>query len=384
MGIKSKNILGEVYNYQFAGSIPATIITAFSGSTTVSNQDNSVLFTGGSGSATTNTESERSLLATHAQNYQLARLFKPTVAGIGFTLGWFTGSTGVGMSQYVRFNTTTGVLTLGYGGSDQTTSSALAFTLGVSVIEIRLHYDGITRITTAFARIAGSADSGVIVSTQAALSNGIQGMYGGVAYHSGGVEIYEQKYVSMTTKYAELLSLGDSNMFGLGLAWSSAYFNLLRLSSSSDIDSMSYSGSTIANFISQRTQIAACLAKALMIGCGTNDLNTGVTLAAYLANIDLLISDQTTRPNPGVVFLLSILPNNQTNSASVPTWNTALQAKANGANIFYIDINTTINNGSNNMNAGDTYDGVHLSNAGGIKVFNVLKADANLSKYIKN
>lgn len=384
MGIKSKNILGEVYDYQFAGSIPSTITTAFTGSTTISNQDNSVLFAGGSGSATTNTESERALLATHAQNYQLARLFKPTVAGIGFTLGWFTGTTGVTMSQYVRFNTTTGVLTLGYGGSDQTASSALAFTLGASVIEIRLHYDGLTRTTTAFARIAGSSDSGIIVSTQAGLSQGIQGMYGGVAYHSGSVKMYSQKYISMTTKYADLLSLGDSNMFGLGLAWSSTYFNIVRLSSSSDINSMSFSGSTTLDFMAQRTQIAACLPKALMIGLGTNDLNTGVSLATYLANIDLLISDQTTRANPGVVFLLSILPNNQANSASVPTWNTSLQSRANGTTIFYIDINTIVNNGSGNMNAGDTQEGVHLSTSGGVKVSNVLIANSSLSKYLKN
>ena len=384
MAIKSGNILGEVYNYRFAGSVPATITTVLTVATTVTNQDSSVLFAGGSGVISSFAENERALLATHSQNYILSRIFKPAVAGLGFSLCWFGGSTGTITSQYCRFNTTTGVLTLGYGGTDQVSSSALPFTLGSSVIELIMSYDGVTRLTTAYARVANTLDSGVIVFAQAALSNGIQGLYAGVAYHSGSVEMYEHKYRSLTSKYGDLLGLGDSNMFGLGLTVGQAYFNMLRTFSSSDIDSTSFSGSTTSSFIAQRTQIAACLAKALMIGLGTNDLNSGVTFAAYLANIDLLITDQTTRVNPGVVFLLSILPNNQSGSASVPTWNTSLQAKANGSTVFYIDINTTVNNGSNNLNAGDTLDGVHLSPAGSIKVLNVLTANSNLSKYIKN
>lgn len=183
-----------------------------------------------------------------------------------------------------------------------------------------------------------------------------------VCFHSGTTEIFNISCFNFLSKNNKVLFLGDSNTYNISTGIVDRFVTRAQRESSEDVDCLAWAGATTAQLLLLQSNIVSSKADFVYIMIGTNDLNTGVSLSTYSANIDTLISVIT--GYGGKVVLLSIMPNNQSNFAQIPAWNSTLSSKANGTTIFYVDCYTTMNNGSGNLQAGYTTEGVHLSTAG--------------------
>lgn len=355
--IQSKNIIGKNFSLDFNGTLPAGMTSALTGSTTVTNKTKSVEYAGGSGSNTNFTQYIQVTQYAYGDNILYRLIFKPVVAGAITLLINSIGNT----VYYARVNTSTGAITTGSSG-DQNTSSSISFTNNVDLLLLEVTW---SRDSQNFTSKITNIRNGL--SSESATTTGVsitppRVANARVCFHSGTTEIFNISCFNFLSKNNKVLFLGDSNTYNITTTIADRFVTRAQRDSNEDVDCLAWSGSTTAQLILLQNDIISTKAEYVYIMIGTNDLNGGVLLSTYSANIDTLINAIT--GYGGKVVLLSIMPNNQPNFAQIPTWNSTLSGKANGTTIFYVDCYTTMDNGSGHLQAGYTTDGVHLSTAG--------------------
>lgn len=355
--IQSKQVIGNRYSLDFNGSLPSGMTSNLTASTTVTNNTKSVTYTGGSGSNTNFTENIQVTQLTYGDNIIYRLLLKPISAGfISLLIRGIDGT-----NYYTRVNTSTGAITTG-SAADQNTSSSISFTNNADLLLLEITWN---RDLNNFTSKIINIQSGVI--TESSSTTGVSTQPPRIAnlricFHSGTTEVFNVSCFNFLSKRNQVLFLGDSNTYNISTGIIDRFVTRAQRQSSADVDCLAFSGATSNDLISLSGNILDAKSEYVYIMIGTNDLNTGISLGTYSTNIDTLISTITSCG--GKVVLLSIMPNNQSNFAQIPTWNSTLSGKANGTTVFYVDCYTTMNNGSGNLQAGYTTDGVHLSTAG--------------------
>ena len=364
--INQQSIVGELGKKVFAGSLPSGVTETLTGSTVATNNAISRRYTGGSGGATNFSEYiSYNDIWNISSRFEKVLIFKPVATGSGVSL--YIGRGGGGTVCYARFNYATGILTYGTGTTDAASTSALPFTFDSELLYIRLVCN---RADANMWTATVGNFNGVSVSVSAGGADPVFAMTS-VCFHGGTTDIFQIAEDNFIAKTADILGIGDSIMYGFPNSDAGAWFELARRRTPNILDKIGSIGARSADIVTYLPQIIKMTPKRVFLNIGTNDQYYGsVTLSAYLANIDLITNALT-----GIgcqVTLISILPNNGTNSATIPTWNTALAAKANGTTITYVDIYTGMDNGSGNLAPANTSDGVHLTAAGNIAVYNLL------------
>jgi len=356
--VSQNAIVGNLGNKVFAGSLPSGVTETLTGSTVATNNTISRRYTGGSGGTTNFSEYfSYNDIWNISTRFEKVLIFKPVATGSGVSL--YIGRGGGGTVCYARFNYATGILTYGTGTTDAVSTSALPFTFDAELLYIKLtcNRDAGNLWTATVGNF-----NGVSVSTSAGGADPVFAMTS-VCFHGGTTDIFQVVENNFIAKGADILGIGDSIMYGFPNANSGAWFEQARQKTPNILDKVGSIGATSANIVTYLPQIIKMAPKRVFLNIGTNDQYYGsVTLSTYLANIDLITSALN-----GIgcqVTLISILPNNGANKATIPTWNTALAAKANGTTITYVDVYTGMNDGTGSLVPAYTTDGIHLTGTG--------------------
>lgn len=367
--IGSRNIIGSLANISFVGGLPASMTSNVTGSTTLTNNIDSLTYSGGSGAVATKTEYIQ-VTQTYWGNYLKFRLrFKPLTSGLGFALVLKDVDTTIATEIY--FNISTGVITCTRNGVALTTITAI-FDLDAGNYDLRFIYD-----VVADKVVFGLEADSILATKYSIYSSGSTGYLARtfqtrVVFYAGSAKLYNLSIKSAGSKNNAITGLGDSNMGAL-VGTANGYLYRLNKSRDIDVENYSWGGARCSQVLTNVTQVALHKSERYLINLGTNDLLQGVSQSTYIANMTSLINALIS--SGAKIDIMSIFPNNNaTYSATVPTWNTALSALANGTTIFYIDAYSNLVGTGTSLNASyDNGDGIHINTAGNTVVYNQLR-----------
>lgn len=367
--IGSKNIIGELADILFVGGLPVSMTSNVTGSTTLTNNTDSLTYSGGSGSVATKTEYIQ-VTKTYWGDYLKFKLrFKPLTSGLGFALVLKDVDTNI--ITELAFTLSSGVLTCSRNGVALTTIT-YTFSLDTGNYDLNFIYDIVSD------RVVFGIEEDSVLKTRSSLySSGTKGYAARsfqtrIVFYGGSAKLYNLNIFSAGSKNNTITGLGDSNM-GAVLGVNNGYLYRLNRSRKIDIENYSWGGARADQILSNINEIILHKSVRYLINLGTNDLLQGRTQGNYISDITSIVN--TLVSSGAKVDIMSIFPNNNaTYSATVPTWNTALSALANGTTIFYIDTYSDLVGSGTSLNVSyDNGDGIHINTNGSTVVYNKLR-----------
>lgn len=367
--IGSKNIIGELANISFVGGLPVSMTSNVTGSTTLTNNTDSLTYSGGSGSVATKTEYIQ-VTKTYWGDYLKFKLrFKPLTSGLGFALVLKDVDTVI--ITELAFTLSSGVLTCSRNGVALTTIT-YTFSLDTGNYDLNFIYDVVSDRV-----VFGIEEDSVLKTCSSLYSSGTKwynarSFQTRIVFYGGSAKLYNLNIFSAGSKNNTITGLGDSNM-GAVLGVNNGYLYRLNRSRKIDIENYSWGGARADQILSNINEIILHKSVRYLINLGTNDLLQGRTQGNYISDITSIVN--TLVSSGAKVDIMSIFPNNNaTYSATVPTWNTALSALANGTTIFYIDTYSYLVGSGTSLNVSyNNGDGIHINTAGSTVVYNELR-----------
>lgn len=361
--------MGVMNRVVFGGSLPSGVIQNTTGSTTITYVNGRLRAAGGSGSTTNNSENLILPGVFSGNNWNQTLIFKPISTGTGFSLGLASSSGVVTAMTRIRFNIASGVLTLENDGGVLQTSGALTYTLGTDILIMkhsRNKFDDTETISVG----KYNSTSAPVTLTYSAVSSMVQQT--SISFHGGTTDFYECYVDSFSHKCPKILVLGDSNSFGVGNTSYDlgTYYTLIK-NTNSQIAMMGGPSAKIEDISAALSLYTALQPENIYLMIGTN--NRTESSAVFLPKYQALITALSAISSVRNITMLSVYPTSA--NTNIPTFNTGIQALANGTNKFYIDLNTPLNDGSGNLSA--TYnsgDNLHTNNAWSLVMTGLLQS----------
>lgn len=378
---ESKGVIGKVAQRLFGNSLPSGISNNTTGSTTISYTTGRPVITGGSGSINTQTENWTwSGIDTSQTSDYVSQtvIFKPKSSGLGFSLLWDTVCI-----LRVNLNATPSLstATLNLNGSDIITTPPLSgWTYDNQLLQLTLIYQKQTSSFLIRFNVYNPLDP-TIVTASTVSTLAVNGQARKLCFYGGAIELYESFVYNQTIKVPKILMLSDSIGYGIGatsLVGVNGFFYQLQNATKNQLDIIAHPGARLDEGVGWASLVASSNPEMVMIALGVNSIDTE-SVSSFMVKYNQIISNAYAS-GATKVFCKSITPNNKTNYANTPSYNSAIQAVCDGVNTIFIDDYATYNDGTGHMSATYSGDGLHFNQTGHDNEFTLLRN--NLRSYI--
>jgi GDSL-like Lipase/Acylhydrolase family len=187
------------------------------------------------------------------------------------------------------------------------------------------------------------------VQTSAGVTIGSEVNFGGFDESTGG---YKKVYAVLSSDY--LMSPGNVGLLQFGgeliadgtvKTGKIKNFEIYELTNGIAVHNQGINGETASGGLSRISQVTTWNPDVCIIGYGTNDIRTGVTLSDFKNTLKQIVSTLRNKNCYPILATLPPLGDSEINNDLVPTWNDAIREMSNQLGISVWDRYWTLENG---------------------------------------